>query len=119
MHHLLNRLAFFAAGPIISLLLTGSPAVAQDGPTREKSPVAERLAKCNRLWSEAQKLQADGKLAEAIAAAEHVLEIEQQEFGKDREEVAVSLVYLCQLGIEAAAFDTARRAAHDALSIRE
>jgi Tetratricopeptide repeat len=68
-------------------------------PARPLSPSEQqqRLRDRNRLGAETQKLQADGKLAEAITAAEKLLAIERQLFGDRDDAVVESLQWLAEL----------------------
>src|SRR6266478_8814972 len=56
----------------------------------------EKVKERNQLWQEAQKLRADGKLAEATSAAEKMLAIQREVFGNVHPDVAVILQFLAQ-----------------------
>jgi tetratricopeptide (TPR) repeat protein len=114
-------------GLFLSLLAIGlgtKRVSGQEGLTNARQPVSlskeqkERLQERNRLWTEVKKLRADGKLAEAVAAAEKVLAIEREVFGKVPADVAGSLEYLAGLHEALEEFEAARTARQEVLAIK-
>ena len=70
------------------------------------------------LGAEARRLRAQGKLDEAITAAEKMLAIEREVLGAEHPEVAVSLEWLAQVYIEREDFAAARKARQEVLALR-
>ncbi len=94
------RLAFL----ILSLLFSANaPGLAQDkASTVPQSPTLtaaqrERLTERDRLGKDATELRSEGKLAEAIAAAERMLAIEREVLGEVSDEVISSLELIASI----------------------
>ena len=90
----LTRCCGRAARAVLMALVLAAAATAQPGPTPPKPLTAEqkeKLPERNRLYAEMQKLQADGKIDAAVAAAEKMLAVERNVFGDAHAEVADSL----------------------------
>ena len=69
----------------------------QESSDQAKSQLKER----DRLWEESQMLRAQGKLAEAITAAQAMLAIQRiQMLAADHLHLAVTLGWLAQLNLE-------------------
>jgi CHAT domain-containing protein/tetratricopeptide (TPR) repeat protein len=77
----------------------------------------EQLKERDRLRIESQKLRGEGKLAEAIAAAEAMLAIERKVLSADDPDLAVSLGWLAELDLDRDEFAAARTARQEALQI--
>jgi hypothetical protein len=82
-----------------------------------KKSAKAALKERDRLRNETQRLRREGKLAEAIAAAEAVLAIEQKVLSADHPDVADSLGWLAALNLARDDFAAARAARQDALRI--
>jgi tetratricopeptide (TPR) repeat protein/CHAT domain-containing protein len=95
-----------------------TPAAPEPGPALAPSERQQRLRERDRLWAEAPKLRAAGKLAEAIAATEKVLAIEHGVFGAGHKETTGTLAYLAELHEGRGDFATARQARQEVLTIR-
>jgi len=78
----------------------------------------ERLKERDRHQAEVQKAERDGKLAEAIAAAEKMLAVERQVLGEAHEDTAGSLDWLARLYSETGDFAKASAAADAAVTIQ-
>ncbi len=78
----------------------------------------EKLKERDRFEARTRALQQEGKLVEAIAAAEKMLVIEQQVFGNMHEEVAGSLEWLAGMHQQRDDFAAARKARQEVLTIR-
>jgi CHAT domain-containing protein/Tfp pilus assembly protein PilF len=76
-----------------------------------------RLKERDRLAEQAQRLQAEGKLTEAIAAAEAVLKIERKVLPADDDDVLDSLDWLAGMYVERADFAAAKTARIEALEL--
>jgi tetratricopeptide (TPR) repeat protein len=90
-----------------------NPAFGQEVSKDAKAALKER----DQLWDESQKLQAAGKLGEAIAAAEAMLAIERKVLTAGHEDLAVSLDVLAGMYLEHDDFAAAKRAGSEALEI--
>jgi CHAT domain-containing protein/Tfp pilus assembly protein PilF len=77
-----------------------------------------RLKERNRYHAEARKLRAAGKLAEAVAAAEKMLDIEREVFGERHADVIESLELLAELHQEREDWPAALRARQDVLRLQ-
>jgi CHAT domain-containing protein/Tfp pilus assembly protein PilF len=77
----------------------------------------QRLQERDRLWTEAKQHQADGKLAEAVTAAEKMLAIDRALSGNAHAEVAYSLEYLAGLHEAREDFAGARKARQEVVAI--
>jgi hypothetical protein len=75
------------------------------------------LQERDRLQAQIKKLQAAGKLTEAIAAAEAMLKIERKVLPADHPDLADSLDWLARLYIERGDFAAAKSARQEALEI--
>jgi hypothetical protein len=83
--------------PCLMAVLVGLSAVGQQNPLQPAKLTAEQqeqLKLRNRLISEANKLESEGKLAEARAKAQKCLAIEQEVFGDNHPDVAESLEWV-------------------------
>jgi tetratricopeptide (TPR) repeat protein len=78
----------------------------------------EKLKERDQYDKEARKLQAEGKLPEAVAAAEKMLAIERQVFGDLHAEVVESLQLLAELHEAREDFAAARKARQEVLAIQ-
>ena len=103
---MLRRTFAVALGLGLSLspsLFTGIANAQTPPPTAELPATerAERLKERDRLWTEAQKLRSDGKLAEAIATGRKMLAIERDVLAADHEDLLISLNWLANLAEQA------------------
>ena len=78
----------------------------------------EKLKERDRHVTEANRLQREGKLAEAIAAAEKMLAIERQVFGKEHDGVIDSLQFLASLHQQKDDWAAARRSLQEVLDVQ-
>jgi CHAT domain-containing protein/tetratricopeptide (TPR) repeat protein len=78
----------------------------------------EKFKERDRFQKEAEKLQAEGKLPEAIAAAEKMLAIERELLGSVHPDVAMSLEFLADLHEAREVFPAARKARQEVLAIQ-
>jgi tetratricopeptide (TPR) repeat protein len=78
----------------------------------------EKLKERDRFGAQTTALRKEGKLVEAIAAAEKMLALERQVFGDVHEEVAGSLEQLAEMHEEREEFAAARKARRELLAIR-
>jgi CHAT domain-containing protein/tetratricopeptide (TPR) repeat protein len=103
------------------LILVSMPVLAQEQPkphpalTKEQQ---EKLKERDRFAKEAENLGAEGKLKEAVEAAEKVLAIERAVFGDVHEDVAGSLEFLAELHGLKEDFPTARKLRQEVLAIK-
>jgi tetratricopeptide (TPR) repeat protein len=79
----------------------------------------QKLKDVNREWGESQKLSREGKLVEAVAAAEKALALARQVFDKRRESLVPLLEYLAQLQERREEWAAARRARQEVLAVRQ
>jgi hypothetical protein len=94
-----------------SLLMLPLALVFAEPPKPALTPAQqEKLKEGNRLLSEANRLQREGKLAAAIAAAEKMLAIERQVFGDVNADVAESWEWLAEMHQQRENFGSARKA---------
>jgi tetratricopeptide (TPR) repeat protein len=113
------------------LLLIGLAAVLSDNSARaqqQAKPAAvpaavrerqERLKERNALWQKSLRLRAQGKLSEAIAAAEGVVAMERQLLrNSNPQEVAVTLGYLAELHLAHEDFTAARKMQEEVRTIQ-
>jgi CHAT domain-containing protein len=77
-----------------------------------------KLKERNRLSKEANRLQREGKLAEAIAAAEKMLALERQVLGDVHGDVVESLEWLAGMHEQRDDFAAARQARQEVLTLR-
>jgi CHAT domain-containing protein/tetratricopeptide (TPR) repeat protein len=85
---------------------------------QQMSPDAKaQLQKRDSLRKETVRLRREGKLAEAIAAAEAMLAIERKALRADHPDLAISLGWLADLNLERDDFAAARAARQEALEI--
>ena len=77
------------------------PAPPPPAPSATDPSRAAQLAERDRLWGEAQKLRADGKLSEALAAGRKMLAIEREVLRADSEDLPVSLNWLAEVAAAA------------------
>jgi CHAT domain-containing protein/Tfp pilus assembly protein PilF len=90
-----------------------TPASGQEVPAEAKAALQER----DRLGEQSQKLQAAGKLTEAIAAAQTMLAIERELLPADHDDIIGSLDWLAGLHTERADFAAAKATRQEALEI--
>lgn len=103
---------------VLGLLLSTSACPGQETPapkplTKEQRARAEER---NRLWSEANKLEAAGKLNEAVATIEIVVVIQREVFGNVSTGNATALAYLAELPASRSAICRSRRCKRKASS---
>ena len=80
-----------AAGLTFAIAILGTQVVdAEDAPAPAPEPSAD-AARANALDKQVERLDRDGKLAEAVPLARESLALREQAFGKDHASVAVSL----------------------------
>ena len=79
----------------------------------------ERLKERDRYNRESRKCWSDGKLPEAIAAAEKMLAIEREVYGSEHDDIAGSLDWLARLNAEQNDFTTARKLGQERLALSE
>jgi CHAT domain-containing protein/Tfp pilus assembly protein PilF len=111
------RLALVAAGVLAGTLPAPHvlTAAGQPAPARAERP---DLQQRNRLLARARQLQQQGKLPEAIAAAQAVLAIERRLFGDVHGDVAESLEWLAQMYQQREDLAAARAARQEVLAVR-
>ena len=100
------------------LMLIGNPK-AQSAPPSAESPMsdrAEKLKERDRLWTEAEQLHSDGKLAEAIATGRKKLAIEREISAAHDEDVLSSLIWLADVAERAEDWPTAESLRDEALA---
>ncbi|MBI4586710.1 MAG: CHAT domain-containing protein [Planctomycetes bacterium] len=86
---------------------------------KELTPEAkEKLKERDRHGEEARKLQKEGKIQEAMAAARQKLAIEREVLGDLDDEAAGSLKLLAELAEEMADFESARKFLEEALQVK-
>src|SRR4051812_5786623 len=78
----------------------------------------DRLKERDQFEKDVTKLRAEGKLTEAIAAAEHVLAIQREVYGDLHAEVADSLQYLAGMHELREDFPASRKARQEILRIK-
>jgi CHAT domain-containing protein len=100
---------------IVACPLLGAPSSAsgQEVTAEAKAALQER----DRLQAQTQKLQAAGKLTEAIASAEAMLKIERKVLPAGHDDIIGSLDRLAELRIEREDLAAAREARQEALEI--
>jgi CHAT domain-containing protein/tetratricopeptide (TPR) repeat protein len=102
---------------------TGNGAAADPPPERKTAPSSDAdrkklLAERERFSVESWKHESQGKLTEAIAAAEKMLAIERKVLGDFNDDVVDSLVRLAEMHEAREEFAVARQARQDVLAIR-
>ncbi|MEQ8784886.1 MAG: tetratricopeptide repeat protein, partial [Pirellulaceae bacterium] len=80
---------------------------------------AELFAERGRLWESAQALDQQGKLREAVAAAEKMLAIERQLFTETDAELALSLGWIAERQEQLGQFQAALKHRREAFAIRQ
>ena len=93
------------------------PAAPPPAPGRAAPEVAAQLRERDRLWEQARKLAGEGKVAEAIAAAESVLAIERRVLGEDHDDVASALDFLADRQAEREDFAAAGRSRRELVAL--
>jgi CHAT domain-containing protein/tetratricopeptide (TPR) repeat protein len=102
-------------GWLVAGVAGAQPPEPKPGPlTKEQQ---EKLKERDRYDNEARKLHKEGKLPEAIAAAEKMLAIERQVFGNVHADVVGSLQMLAELHVAREDFAAARKARQEVLAI--
>ena len=109
--------------PILCLVACLAAAAAGAEPPEPKpAPLSkeqqDKLKERDRLDTEARKLRSEGKLPEAIAAAEKMLALERQLFGDVHPKVAGSLQFLAVVHEAREDFAAARKARQEVLAIQ-
>jgi hypothetical protein len=79
----------------------------------------QRIKEANRLGDEAHKLAREGKLEEAVAAAEKWLILVRELLGKEHENVVLVLQFLAQLQERREDWASARRARQEVVAVRQ
>jgi WD40 repeat protein/Flp pilus assembly protein TadD len=102
---------------LVFSLITSSPQ-AQPQPAPLTPEQQTRLKERNQLFAEAQKLRGEGKVADAVAAAQKMLDIERDVLGGDHKEVADSLAFLAGLHRQNDDLPNAKRVLTDLLALR-
>jgi CHAT domain-containing protein/Tfp pilus assembly protein PilF len=115
------RLSIFLLGMLATF--TGHAVAADPSPPHKAAPLSDAdrkklLAERDRFSEESQKHQLKGESAEAIAAAEKMLDIERKVLGDFNEDVVGSLERLAQLHASRDEFASARRAQQEVVAIR-
>jgi CHAT domain-containing protein/Tfp pilus assembly protein PilF len=104
------------AGWLVAEAAGAEPPAPKPAPlTKEQQ---EKLKERDQFAMEAQKLRSEGKLTEAVAAAEKMLAIEREVFGDVHPEVAGSLRLLAGLQVARQDFAAARKARQEVLAIQ-
>jgi tetratricopeptide (TPR) repeat protein len=98
--------------------LSAPPFLCGETPKELTTQQQEQLKERNRLLSEAQLLRREGKLIEAIAAAEKMRAIERQVYGDIHAVVVESLEWLAGMHQQREDFAAASKARQEALAIR-
>lgn len=78
------------------LVISGARIAVAEEPGKDADRAA-KFAERNRLWTEAQKLRDQGKIAEAIGDARKIIAIEQELLGKDHAELISSWSFIAGL----------------------
>jgi CHAT domain-containing protein/Tfp pilus assembly protein PilF len=113
----MNRvLVLCMAGWLVAGTAGAEPPVPKPAPLTKDQQ--NKLKERERFEKDARKLQAEGKLPEAIAAAEKKLAIERQVFGDVHAEVVGSLQLLAELHEAREDFAAARKARQEVLAIQ-
>jgi tetratricopeptide (TPR) repeat protein/CHAT domain-containing protein len=98
------------------LILAGGMAARAGAPL--SATQEERLKEQTRLSVESVRLQAAGKLPEAVAAAEKALGIARAVHGDTHDLVALAHFWLARLHAQAGNFDAGRRSVRELLAVR-
>ena len=106
----------FLIAAVAGLIASGQPPAPPAKLTPEQQ---EKLKTRDRLGSESEKLQREGKLAEARAAGAKCLTIERDLFGDNHPDVAESLEWLTSLCVQLEDFPAARGYGREALAARK
>jgi CHAT domain-containing protein/tetratricopeptide (TPR) repeat protein len=104
------------AGWLVATAAGAQPSESKPAPLTQEQQ--QKLKERDRLAKEAQQLWADGKLAEAIAAAEKMLAIERQVLGPVHPDVVGSLQFLAAMHEKRADYPAARKARQEVLAIQ-
>jgi CHAT domain-containing protein len=108
----------------LAVILASLPRAIGQAPAAPKSspPLTaqqqERLKKRDPLGKQAKELKAQGKLPEAIKAAEAVLEIEREVLGETSDDAIGSLELLAQLHQDCEDWEKAKKARGEVLDLR-
>src|SRR5437867_3327547 len=106
----------FALLPIFALGLPALPAAEKEPkPPPLTAAQKERLKERDKYGELTAKYRKEGKLPEAIAAAEKMLAIEREVFGNFHEDVAGSLEQLAEMHEQREDFAAARKARQEVL----
>ena len=106
-----------ALGAVLLILACQSLAAPAHGQAAAADAKAAALKERDRLSGETQKLRAEGKTAEAIAAAEAMLAIERKVLPENHADLAGSLGWLAELHVEREDFAAAKAARRESLDI--
>jgi tetratricopeptide (TPR) repeat protein len=104
------------AGWLVAVVDAQPPEPAKPAPLTQEQQ--NRLKERDRLQKEAEKLTAEGKLTEAIAAAQKMLAIEQEVLGNFHPDAVGSLQFLAELHEAREDFAAARNARREVLAIQ-
>ena len=109
----------------LALALAAGPRASGQAPAAAKplpplpAKQQERLKERDRLALQAEQLSSQGKLAEAIRAAEAVLAIEREVLGETSEDAIGSLEFLAKLHRDRKDWAEAKKACSEVLELRE
>jgi hypothetical protein len=110
---------------LVALCVAGwlvAGAAGADSPAPKPVPLTkeqqEKLQERDRFQKGAEKLRAEGKLAEAMVAAEKMLAIERDVLGSTHPDVAGSLEFLAEMHEALEEFTPARRLRQEVLAIQ-
>ena len=103
------RPAALAVGLLFAASVVGWAADPPPKPTADEAK--QRLKGRDRLWDEARKLAAEGKVEDALDAAGKMIAIEREVLGPDHRDVQSSLKFIAGLHRRAGDWDAAKRAA--------
>jgi CHAT domain-containing protein/tetratricopeptide (TPR) repeat protein len=99
---------------VFAALAVALPACADEPDVSRRK---ERIAERDRLWREAEKLRAEGKLKEAAARGEKMVAIDREVFGNAHREVAFSLNWLAEVYQGLEDFAAAQKARRERLEV--
>jgi CHAT domain-containing protein len=117
----IHALTFMACALSMLLVVAAAARLSAAPASQPQALTAEQkkalLQERDRYLAEVNKLGRQGKLAEAIAAAEKMLAVERRLFGDVHEEIAGSLALLGQLNEARENWDVARKVRSEALTL--
>jgi CHAT domain-containing protein len=106
---------------LVTLLLTGlwAPALAAQPPAKPLTTAQQkRLQERDRLWAEANRLNAQGRSKEALAVLDKVLAIERAVLGNTHEDLLGSLQLQARIHTAREAWPDARKSLQEVADIR-